>query len=47
VKESNVEMVLGFNEEEGMEDLRIEPKLDYNHFLECGTCFVGKYLLYF
>ncbi len=27
VNESNVEMVLGFNEEDEMEKLRIEPKL--------------------
>jgi preprotein translocase subunit Sec61beta len=27
MKESNVEMVWGFSEEEGVEDLKIEPKL--------------------
>ncbi len=31
---SSVKMVLGFNKEKGMEDLRIEPKLHCNHFLE-------------
>jgi len=39
VKENNVKMVLGFGKEEGMENLRIEPKLHYNHFLEVQHLF--------
>ncbi len=38
MKESSVEKVLGFSKE-GVEDLRIEPKLHYNHFLEVWHLF--------
>ncbi len=38
MKENNVKMVLGFSTE-GVEDLRIEPKLHYNHFLEVWHLF--------
>jgi len=39
VKESSVKMMLRFNKEEGMEDLRIEPKLYCNHFLRVWHMF--------
>ncbi len=39
MKESSVETVLGFNKEEVMEDLKIEPKLHCNHFLEVWHLF--------
>jgi hypothetical protein len=39
VKESSVKMMLGFNKEEGMEDLKLEPKLYYNHLLEVWHLF--------
>ena len=39
MKENNVKMVLGFGKEEGMENLRIEPKLHSNHFLEVWHLF--------
>ncbi len=39
MKESNVKMVLGFSKEEGVEDLRIEPKLHVvTTFWRCGIC---------
>jgi hypothetical protein len=48
VKESSVNMVLGFNKEEEVEDLRIEPKLQIlTTSWRCGICFVDKNLLYF
>jgi hypothetical protein len=34
MKESSVEIVLRFSKEEGVEDLKIEPKIHCNHFLE-------------
>ncbi len=39
MKEGNVEMVLGFSNEEGVEDLKIEPKLHYRHFVEVWHLF--------
>ncbi len=39
MKENNVEMVLRFSKEEGVEDLKIEPKLYCNHFLEVWHLF--------
>ncbi len=39
VKKNSVKTMLGFNKGEGMEDLRIEPKLHYNHFLEVWHLF--------
>jgi hypothetical protein len=48
VKESSVEVVLGFSKEEEVEDLNIEPKLQViTTFWRCGICFVGKNLLCF
>ncbi len=48
VKESSVEMVLGFSKEEEVEDLKIEPKLQViTTSWRCGICFVGKKLLCF
>jgi hypothetical protein len=34
MKENNVEIMLRFSKEEGVEDLRIEPILHCNYFLE-------------
>jgi hypothetical protein len=34
MEESNVEMMLGFSKDKGVENLGIEPKLHYDHFLE-------------
>jgi hypothetical protein len=45
VEESNVEMLLMFSKEKGVEDLGIEPKLHCNHFLEVWHHFFGKNLL--
>jgi hypothetical protein len=39
VNESSVKSVLGFNKEEGMEDLKIETKPHCNHFLEVWHLF--------
>ncbi len=39
MKENNVETVLEFSKEKIVEDLRIEPKLHYNHFLEVWHLF--------
>jgi hypothetical protein len=39
MKESSVEMVLGFNNEDKVEDLKIEPKLHCNHFVEVWHLF--------
>ncbi len=39
VKESSAKIVLRFNKEEGMEDLRSEAKLHCNHFLEVRHLF--------
>jgi len=39
MKKSSVETVLGFSKEEEFEDLRIEPKLHCNHFLEVWHLF--------
>ncbi len=45
MEEKNVEMMLGFSNEKGVEDLGIEPKLHCNHFLEVWHFFFGKTLL--
>jgi len=48
LKESSVETVLWFSNEEEVEDLRIEPKLQViTTSWRCGICFVGKDLLCF
>jgi hypothetical protein len=39
MKKSNVKTMLRFNEEEGVEDLRIEPKLHCNYLLEVWHLF--------
>jgi hypothetical protein len=46
MKESNVETMLRFSMEEGVEVLRIEPKLHCNYFLEVRHLSYGKDLLY-
>jgi hypothetical protein len=38
--------VLGFSKEKGVEDLGIEPKSHYNHFLEVWHLFFSKNLLF-
>ncbi len=34
MKENNVETMLGFSKKKGMENLKIEPELHCDHFLE-------------
>jgi hypothetical protein len=46
MKESSVETMWGFSKEEGVEDLKIKPKLHVvTTSWRCGIYFVGKDLL--
>jgi hypothetical protein len=42
MEESNVQMILGFSKEKGVENLGIEPKLHYDHLFEVWHFFFAK-----